>query len=278
MRKRICLVTTGHPSTNPRLVKEADALVEVGYEVHVVACKFLSWADEADDQFRDRSWTISWTRFGEMAPPLQRQFQRARKKLAMEMGRRLGFPQTLNVRALHYVIPELARSASRYSADLYIAHNLGALPAAYAAARKHRARLGFDAEDYHRGEYPDGDNSLARQVTMRVEERYIASSDYVTAASDGIAEAYSRALGIALPTAILNVFPLSEREVLLSGEERVLEKPDGLRSLYWFSQTIGPGRGLEEVVRALPALEEDIVLSLRGDWATGYERHPRSGS
>ena len=28
---RICLVTTGQPSTNPRLVKEADALAAEGY-------------------------------------------------------------------------------------------------------------------------------------------------------------------------------------------------------------------------------------------------------
>jgi len=29
----VCLVTPGQPSTNPRLVKEADALAEAGYDV-----------------------------------------------------------------------------------------------------------------------------------------------------------------------------------------------------------------------------------------------------
>lgn len=269
-KKRVCLVTTGHPSTNPRLVKEADALTEAGYHVHVVACKFLRWADEADDQFQDRLWPVSWVRFGAMATPLQRQYQRIRKKLASGLTHHVGFPRLLNVRALHYVIPELARVATQVHADLYIAHNLGALPAAFAAARKHRARLGFDAEDFHRGEFPDGDDSMARQVTMRVEEQYIPLCDYVTAASDGIAEAYARDLRIARPTTILNVFPLAEREVTLSAEERAREKPGGLVSLYWFSQTIGPGRGLEDVVRALPALPEDVCLSLRGEWAPGY--------
>ena len=270
-KKRVCLVTTGHPSTNPRLVKEADALTEAGYDVHVVACKFLRWADEADEQFRDRPWPVSWVPFGAMPTPLQRQYQRIRKKLASGFTHRVGFPRLLNVRALHYVVPELARAATRVHADLYIAHNLGALPAAYAAARKHRARLGFDAEDFHRGEFPDGEDSLARQLTMRIEERYIPACDYVTAASDGIAEAYARDLRIARPTTILNVFPLAEREVALSAEERAREKPDGLVSLYWFSQTIGPGRGLEDVVRALPHLPSSVVLSLRGKWTPGYE-------
>ena len=39
-KSRICLVTPGQPSTNPRLVKEADALCEAGYDVQVVACKY----------------------------------------------------------------------------------------------------------------------------------------------------------------------------------------------------------------------------------------------
>jgi hypothetical protein len=32
----ICLVTPGHLGSNPRIVKEADALTEHGYQVHVV--------------------------------------------------------------------------------------------------------------------------------------------------------------------------------------------------------------------------------------------------
>lgn len=34
---RVCLVTTGQPACNPRLVKEADALIDAGFDVHVVA-------------------------------------------------------------------------------------------------------------------------------------------------------------------------------------------------------------------------------------------------
>ena len=56
-------------------------------------------------------------------------------------------------RAMHYVVPELAHAAAAVAADLYIAHNLAALPAARHAARRHRGRLGFDAEDYHRGQF-----------------------------------------------------------------------------------------------------------------------------
>src|SRR5438477_3044148 len=42
MRRRVCIVTPGHLASNPRVVKEADALHGAGYDVTVVA------GDEAD--------------------------------------------------------------------------------------------------------------------------------------------------------------------------------------------------------------------------------------
>ena len=33
---KVCLVSPGHLSSNPRLVKEANALAEAGYQVHVI--------------------------------------------------------------------------------------------------------------------------------------------------------------------------------------------------------------------------------------------------
>jgi len=47
----VCLVTPGHPSTDPRLVKEADALAGVGARVTVVHGQFLPWAMAADAAF-----------------------------------------------------------------------------------------------------------------------------------------------------------------------------------------------------------------------------------
>jgi glycosyltransferase involved in cell wall biosynthesis len=93
----------------------------------------------------------------------------------------------------------------------------------------------------------------------------------LTAASDGIGAAYAEALDVPAPTTILNVFPWSDRDAEVPRDGLDAEYPDGARSLYWFSQTIGPDRGLQDALRALPHLPEDVVLSLRGQWAPGYE-------
>lgn len=41
--KRICVVAPGKLGSIPRVVKEADALFEFGYEVRVVAADMVPW-------------------------------------------------------------------------------------------------------------------------------------------------------------------------------------------------------------------------------------------
>ena len=44
--KKIVLISVGQPSTNPRLVKEANTLQEAGFEVCVVYSYWTEWAWE----------------------------------------------------------------------------------------------------------------------------------------------------------------------------------------------------------------------------------------
>ena len=47
-RARVTVVTSGHPSTCPRMLKSADALAADGYDIRVVATCHEPWAAEAD--------------------------------------------------------------------------------------------------------------------------------------------------------------------------------------------------------------------------------------
>jgi glycosyltransferase involved in cell wall biosynthesis len=176
----------------------------------------------------------------------------------------------IDVAALQRIGPELRAAAMRVLADLYIAHNLGALPAAVAAAAKHGALAGFDAEDFHSGQLTGGEQDDLVKLTRRVEQRLIPRCAYVTAASPQIADAYAALCNIPKPTVVLNVFPLASRPA------KSLRRADTKLTLYWFSQTIGPGRGLEQAVRALKLLPAEVELHLRGAWQTGYESDLRA--
>lgn len=267
-------MTSGHLSTDPRLVKEADALSAADYDVRVIATEFSSWAKVFDGDFRDRGWKIESPRpFGPMAPRLQRFRQLARSRTAKLLVKARIWHQRIVERAWHDATPDLIAAATRVPADLYIAHYPAALPAAAAAARCHSARYAFDAEDFHLGDPPEGPQyDLQRRMTRKIEGRYLPGCAFVTAASPGIAKAYAAAYAIPEPTVILNVFPRANAPEGPTPAGVATPGP----SLYWFSQTVGADRGLECAVRAIGHSRFKPHLYLRGSVSPAYETHLRA--
>jgi glycosyltransferase involved in cell wall biosynthesis len=267
---RICLLTPGQPSVDPRLVKEADALHGAGHEVQVLCSHMIPWADAADSELlQTRSWTCTYVGGGPNGTSAEYWRTRLRHGLARRLPQAWPLSERLQRCAVCRVLPELAGSAKRAKADLYIAHYTGALVAAADAAHANRSLFGFDAEDFETGScsLATGASTMARLIE-RFERQYLPCSAYMTAASPGIAEAYTAKYAIPLPTTILNVFPLAERP----RELRALSPDDPLR-LYWFSQTIGLGRGLEDIIQAMGQLKEcKIELHVRGRWAHGHDK------
>src|SRR5206468_8520292 len=59
---RICIVTAGHLSTCPRMLKAADALAAAGHRVRVVSARYIDWAVAADLEVgRSRPGSWAWT-------------------------------------------------------------------------------------------------------------------------------------------------------------------------------------------------------------------------
>ena len=263
--KRVCLITPGHLSTNPRIVKEADALAEAGCEVTVISADYLAWGRGMDRAFTDRPWrSAPKVRFGPDAPVQVYLTQTLRRRGGRALVRALGRRTLFVDWAIHPAAADLTRAARSVDADLYVAHYTAALPAAAAAARLKGARYAFDAEDFHPGDLPEGDrHAFDRDLVKNVEARLLPGCAYITAASPGIADAYADAYGLARPSVVLNVFPRSDAPC-------ATRSPGSSRSLYWFSQTLGTGRGIEAAVEALALAEARPSLHLRGAAAPGY--------
>jgi glycosyltransferase involved in cell wall biosynthesis len=212
-----------------------------------------------------RGWTYEYA--AGSARRLPGLLRRIRYKGAQQVWRQSEAGSPLHLAAVSPAAPELERCAARFEADLYVAHYPVALPAAVRAAKKFRAKVGYDAEDLHTGmwEYAKGPGPADR-LTERIESEYLASCDYVTTAAPGFSADYAKKYGIRHPSTILNVFPLSERPATFRPSD-----PSHPLRLYWFSQCIGEKRGLEDVVRSLGLLGGfPIELHLRGDWQAGY--------
>lgn len=269
---RVCLVSPGHVASNPRLVKEADALHEAGYQVRVVAGDYMAAIRPLDRALLDR---VSWqyTQVG-LGSRLGYGLRRIRQELAGRLAK-TGVRSLLMATWAHSPMSmRLAQVASAEPADLYIAHCLAALPAAAYAARLHRAKLGFDAEDYHIGELLDTpQNQTEIAIRDYLERTLLKRCDHLTAASPEIAAAYTSRYGVEMST-ILNVFSHSDlfepADCASQQLPPIASSNDDRPSLYWFSQTIGPGRGIEAVVLAMGKMKTAAQLCLRGLISDNY--------
>jgi glycosyltransferase involved in cell wall biosynthesis len=262
-RRSVCIVSPGHLASNPRAIKEADALHDAGYRVTVVAGDLSSAFRPFDEEVVARA---PWTAVRIGPSPLSSRLA-SRTALAIVQACRLApsrMPLWLAVAAHSPQTAALARAACAVSADLYIAHYVAAFPAAAAAARRHGAALGYDAEDFHAGEQIDRPGESCRTDLVRaIEAAFLPRCSHLTASAPMIADAYAGLYG-KRPVSVLNVFPLS------GVGDRHLPAQVGELSAYWFSQTIGPDRGLQPIIQAMARTQARVTLHIRGNDPWGH--------
>lgn len=258
-KKKIVLISSGQPSLNPRLVKEADALSDANYEVTVLYSYWNAWGTEFDRQLISSK---KWKAICIGGDPKHKWgtyfISRFIYKVAQIVSRKTkgkAMADWAIARASYFLITE----AKKHIADLYIAHNLGALPAVVAAAKANNKSCGFDAEDFHRNETSDDSNNEDVILKTNVENEYITQLNYFSTSSKQIANAYQQIFPNLRPVVLLNVFPNSHLSIT--------KKNIGQRlKLFWFSQTIGPDRGIDDIVKALQLLNKtDFELHLLGN-------------
>ena len=271
-RGTVCLITPAHISGNPRLVKEADTLQSAGYQTYVVAADVADSLRVMDHTILARAkWNYIPVGRGTLLSYAWLTFLQRVSQWLLE--KRLGnWARVWLAKAAHHRLTKrLGRVAAAIPADLYHAHNLGALPAAAHAARRNGAKLGFDAEDFHSGELTEEQEGRGSQrARCLLEMAFLPQCNLLTAASPGIADEYQRLYSVTIHP-ILNVFPIAEAPAKPRVDTSTVKAEDQEPlSLYWFSQTIGAGRGLENTIRAMALMHYPVRLSLRGNPARGY--------
>lgn len=258
--KKITFITTAQPTTNPRLIKEAEYLKYLGYDVKVIVCFYEKWAEKFDVSIISKNPEMyifcGGSPFGNLVDKLVYYKTRLRQRLCQEIFRRV---QTKNIAemAISRAHTEALYAAKKSAANLFIAHNLGALPAAVIAAAFCNAKVGYDAEDMDSGQYLSKTDFMYL-LNLMVEQKYFPKTHYFTAASPLIAGCYKNIYPFLNPMVINNVFP---RLNLPKVENR---KNEPLK-LFWFSQTVGIQRGIEDIIKAIGKIEERVEFHLLGD-------------
>ena len=254
---KVVIISTGQPSANPRVVKEATALSYCGYKVSVIYCPMSPWANEFDKLLFARTPAIKWIKTGYSIEEdfWKYNFSRLRRKFYELFNKFFPFIFRSKVEGMFLFSPDLKRKAKINRANLYIAHYLGALPAAIAAGKKHNAAVIFDAEDFHRGEEPGFREQ--KKYIIETEDRYLPKVNSLITASPLISAAYKKFYPHQTIVTINNVFSkINIREIRQTEKEL---------KLFWFSQNIGAHRGLENIIKAMNLLHGEVSLHLLGN-------------
>lgn len=253
------------------MLKEAETLAAEGFRVSIVTSALpgaggIPMADPVFCVVRRLNSRSAW-------------LARWRQRLARRSARLWPLQQREAVAAYGSLFTDLVALMRRNPAGaLRIMHLEPAFLAADASG--HWAGACADFEDWYSEDLLPGRRSAGLTERLLVAER--GALDFAAACwctSEAMADAVANACGtLRRPRVIRNVFPRRMRD-RIDGEWK--DRPELARrsvskgaragrpadvpvSFHWFSQTIGPGRGLEEALSVLAEVKGDWELHLRG--------------
>ena len=251
---RILILSSGHPCRNPRPVKEAAALGLAGHHVTLLT------PDSDPALARLDKTLLRGAHFRHETVPL------ARTLPARALGWLAKKSTALGLQSIHALGDPraLLRHARAFRADLTIVHN--ELPH-WIGARllADGLRVAADIEDWHSEDLLLTDRVHRPLRLLRDTERALLHrAAYTTTTSHALADALHNRFGGRRPEVITNSFPLEPAPLASTRNSPP--------AFFWFSQTIGPGRGLESFLAAWNLTREPSQLVLLGAPAASFEK------
>lgn len=259
---RILILTNGPLARNPRVAKEASTLGAAGHQVAVLGVRNHRPSVRLDAEIVARAGCFRHEQV-ELLDGRRAWLRRAFARLARESARR-GGPATV-----HALGPAsaLLRAARALPSDLVIVHNE---IAHWAGLRllDARRRVAADIEDWHSEDLLPADRA-GRPIALlrRVERDLLHRAAGVTTTSEALAGALHTRYGGRRPEVLTNSFPLPPAPI------NAFAPRPGPPAFFWFSQTTGPGRGLEEFLAAWALCARPSRLVLLGEVGEPYARH-----
>ena len=247
------------------MVKEATTLGTAGYDVTVMSISLQERFERMDLELMRglpfKRVTIDYTADNGRVR-LADFFQRGATWAARQLCSKLGIE---TAQALGPAIA-LLRFARTFPADLTIVHTEIPLWAAPHLIRDGR-RVAVDMEDWYSEDLLSADRQSRPIKLLRgAEEFALRHAAYSSATAQSMTDALTTTYHCPPPVVIRNTFPLQPRSRVDS------PATTGAPDLIWFSQTIGPGRGLELFLAAWARTTQPSQVHLLGDERPGYRQ------
>jgi len=167
---------------------------------------------------------------------------------------------------LGYNLAGYWRLLKTQNADLYFVHQ--ELPL-YLGCRlvKKAKKVIFDLEDWYSEDLlPEARRRRPLKLLRRLERFALKNGTHVQTTSHVLACDLAEVYDAGEPSVIYNTFNSTARKATIHNDRKSLKT----KSLYWFSQTLGPGRGIESIIEAIKTVSYPLELHLRGNCSRDY--------
>jgi glycosyltransferase involved in cell wall biosynthesis len=254
---QILILCSGSLCSNPRPLKEAIALQKAGHTVTV-----LSVFETEQRTLCDAELLAAYAVRHVIIRPPKNCLRGLVRRGEVWLSRRLIRYTKIQLPAVLGPVRAMLAQARQMASDLTIVHNEGPFWVGQRLLDEGRT-VAADFEDWYSEDLlPEARVHRPLRLLRTLERDLLQRAVYTTTTSQALSDSLHRAYGGKMPIVITNSFPL-EPLPLVRVKQLVPE-------FFWFSQTIGPGRGLEEFVRGWVLCLNPSRLTLLGHPADGY--------
>ncbi len=262
MNRRITIITGQHLTANPRVWKEANALASRGYFVTIYTTWYNTLLLTEDKKLIDNAvkYLPSFSLIYSWNSCLYVIFARGVKKAANYIFK------CFNISSIYqeiYLPGIQLKRILNTPADLFICHQEAGLLLGVQLLKKGK-KVAFDFEDWYAEDYPN----CFRPVNLfrKYEAHALKYAEYVTCPSDFMSIAIQQYYKFNRQVSVVyNSFPSGNIQ-----ENHIQKIPN---SLVWFSQTVGPNRGIEDFMHVLRQLDIPVEIHFIGFSSISYRQY-----
>lgn len=225
---KVVLSVTNDLYTDPRVDKVCNFLTRNGFDV-----------------------TLVGRRYGDSATLAPRAYKTHRLRLLFRKG--AFFYAEYNIRLFFYLL--------FHHFDLFVANDLDTLLPNFLISKLKRKRLVYDSHEYFCGELSIADRPFVKRVWKSIERFCFPKLKDVITVSQSIVDQYEQEYGIR-PHLVRNIPPKATPPVTESRAS--LQLPEDKTIIILQGNGINEGRGGEELVEAMPFVDEKAVFLIVG--------------
>jgi glycosyltransferase involved in cell wall biosynthesis len=244
------------------VLKEATTLALAGYEIQILTNAISTDLYRQDRQAIKPYPNINLRVISDFSKPTILVFtDKLLNKISKLANRYLKSETWL---ALGYGAGRYHKIAKNINADLYICHQE---LATYVGIKliKDGFKVAFDFEDWYSEDLlPQARAERPLKLLRQVESRALNNGIFCTTTSNALAKKLAATYSCKLPDVIYNVFPTPGIDL---NDQKDYSAP---LNLFWFSQTIGEGRGLEQFISLSAFLKKTVHINLLGNISPTY--------